>query len=90
MRSSSWSAVIKIAGMHPFHLPDDRHRLEPGEPGHVHIHQREVHFVLTDQLDGLFTALGHQRSKALRRDDLAKGLAGGPIVVGDEDRIGLT
>ncbi len=62
----------------------------PEKPRHVHVHEREVDFVLADQLDGLFTALGHQGSKTLRRDDLAKGLPRGPIVIGDEDRIGLT
>ena len=83
--SSSRSAVIKIAGMTPLDLPDDRHGLKPRQTGHVHVHQREVDFVLPDQLDGLFTALGHQRSKALRRDDLAKRLPRGPIVIGDQN-----
>ena len=77
-------------GDEPLDLPDDGHGLQARQAGHVHVHQREMHFVLSDQLDGLFTALSHQCAKALRATISRSVSRGRPIIIGDENRIRLT
>ncbi len=54
----------------------------------MHVEQRQVDLVVADQVQRLLPALGHQRMVPLRRDDLAQGLPGDGVVVGDENRIG--
>src|SRR5579859_2025871 len=56
----------------------------------MHVHQCEVNFVGANEIQGLFAALGHQCVVTLRRHDLAQSFSRNRVIVGDQDRVGLT